>query len=349
MTAEAFAALWVGGSQPLIANLRARVELVAGVPVSFADRGDIPNCYICCPSVAYRDYGIEETRLLHTSRLVQGASVMGLRSTGPLLRATGLDHQCQINNWMLATNPPMDWPAEQVAALMQAMAAAHPDRAVVLRSLNDRTDGALIAGLRRAGATLIPARQVWLRPPDAAGSRDFRRDAALLAASALQQVPGEAFTPNDFEVAARLYGMLYLQKYTMLNPQYSAAFLCGMQRAGVMRLVGLRGEAGMVAVIGTVDIGGVLTAPVVGYRTDLQQEMGLYRMLMAIAISQAQGRMFHMSAGAAGFKRNRGAVPAIEYTAAYVRHLPRRARTATAVLAGLLDRLAVPVMRKYAL
>ena len=98
-------------------------------------------------------------------------------------------------------------------------------------------------------------------------------------------------------------------------------------------------------------LGGLLTAPVVGYRTDLPKRLGLYRMLMALAMAEAAARhlSFNISAGAAGFKRSRGALPAIEYTAAFVAHLPLRERLATALLSGLLNAIGVPIMRRHAL
>ena len=94
-----------------------------------------------------------------------------------------------------------------------------------------------------------------------------------------------------------------------------------------------------------------MTAPVVGYDTDIDQEAGLYRRLMAIGLSRARERrlLFNMSAGAASFKRNRGALPAIEYAAVYNRHLPWKSRAAAAIVRTVLERIGVPTMRKFKL
>lgn len=353
-SALAFQALWDRGSRALAGNLRAEVALcdVGGtlVPVTLANAADRPNCYLCCPSVAYIDYGIEETRHFTDAPLLKSVLTGLLRAAAPLLRASGLDHQAQVNNWLLATNPP---PPDGIIAAMTALQGQHPDRAIVLRSLNDRTDAALLRDLAQAGAVLIPARQVWIWQADPARRppRDCRRDAALLRDGRFARCDGAMFTPDQFDTAADLYARLYLQKYTPLNPQYTPAFLQGMVQAGVLRLTGLLQDGHMLGVVGTVRLGGMLTAPVVGYRTDLPQELGLYRRLLALAMAEAQaaGLPFHMSAGAASFKRNRGAQPAIEYSAVLVSHLPMRNRLATAALAGVLNRIGVPVMRKYAL
>lgn len=350
---QAFTALWTQGSAHLVANLRAEITTVSAgdtaLPVTLCNRRNRPNCYICQPSTAYIDYGIEETRHFTRAPLLQTTLIALLRSARPLLHASGLDHQAQVNNWLLATNPP---PPAGIIPALNRLAHRYPDRAIVLRSLNDATDAPLLAELRSAGITLLPARQVWIRPPGRRpASRDCRRDAALLADGRLTLVPQHAFSEEDFTTAAALYGQLYLQKYTPLNPQYTPAFLRGMAQAGLMTLTGLRQDGPLLGVIGTVTMGGILTAPVVGYRTDLPQELGLYRRLLALAMAQADAAdmAFHMSAGAASFKRNRGAQPAIEYTAALVSHLPRRNRVATAALAALLTQIGLPIMRKYGL
>ena len=74
-------------------------------------------------------------------------------------------------------------------------------------------------------------------------------------------------------------------------------------------------------------------------------------MLNAIAQSQAahHGFFYNLSAGAAAFKRHRNAVPAIEYTAVYVRHLRVSARISTRIVQSVLTRLGVPIMQRYGL
>ena len=85
-----------------------------------------------------------------------------------------------------------------------------------------------------------------------------------------------------------------------------------------------------------------------GYDTALPQGAGLYRMAMAIALERARRlkRQVNMSGGAASFKRNRGAIPAIEYTAVHDRGLPLANRLASQMVRGVLERVGVPLMRR---
>jgi hypothetical protein len=125
-----------------------------------------------------------------------------------------------------------------------------------------------------------------------------------------------------------------------------------MHRAGVLELEGLRTPEGqLVAVGGRFQYGHTLTQPVLGYDTTRPQSEGLYRLITAMAQRDAAARrlLFNMSAGAAGFKRNRCAVPAIEYSAVYTDHLPWRRRWATYLVAKLLSGIGVPVLKRFEL
>ena len=92
-----------------------------------------------------------------------------------------------------------------------------------------------------------------------------------------------------------------------------------------------------------------MTTPVFGYDTAVPQEIGLYRMLSAVLLRQSaeEGCLLHESAGAAQFKRNRGATAEIEYSAVYDRHLPFYRRMGWAMLSPLLNRVGVPIMKKH--
>lgn len=339
--------------EDLIAGLTTRMSLFdpdgAAFPLTLNDRGEAGNCYICRPSAAYIDYALEEIRHFARQPLLQRSMAGLIRACRPLLRASGLDHQVQINNWLFSTNPVPALGGAQARLIRDRLCAAYPDRALVIRSLNEVADGESMAALREAGFQMLPARRIWLydgRSP--ARSRDIRRDEALLRDGAFETVT--EFSAQEYDAAAQLYGQLYLQKYTPLNPQYQGLFLSEMHRAGLLDLIALRGPEGdLVAVTGLFESGLTLTQPVVGYVTTRPEAEGLYRRMMALSRQRAEnaGRFFNMSAGAAGFKKNRRAQPVIEYTAVYTGHLPAVQRRATSVIAGVLTRLGIPLLQRF--
>ncbi|QQA42095.1 GNAT family N-acetyltransferase [Pelagovum pacificum] len=350
------AAMFAGrDSRTLIANLDAQclALTLAGEPWA-ATLSDGPTCYICSPSVAYVDYAIEEARWLLSPPLYRGIAAFA-RSCRPLVRASGLDRQVQLNNWLFSTNPVPPITPDAAAEVRDTLIARYPDRAIVLRSLNARSDAVTMTALREAGFRLLPSRQIYLydaRDALPAMTRDLRRDLKLSETTTLHWVENAGFTGRDYADCAALYDGLYLGKYTPLNPQYSVAFIEAMHRAGVLRLRGLRDDTGrIVAFAAMFEQAGVLTDPMIGYDLTRPAKDGLYRMLTSsgIAEARARGMLLNMSAGAAGFKRYRGAEAEVEYTAVYVRHLGRRHVAAVRAMELALTRIGVPLLRKYGL
>jgi hypothetical protein len=74
-------------------------------------------------------------------------------------------------------------------------------------------------------------------------------------------------------------------------------------------------------------------------------------MLMALALKRARERsmLFNMSAGAASFKRNRGGIGALEYSAVYNLGLSPRQRAAGLVVRKILEWIGIPVLRSFEL
>jgi hypothetical protein len=361
-TAQCDSLLDIFASDPaerLIANLNTRLfGLAAGaivIPASTNDAKDAPTCYLCCASAAYVDYAREELRNFEGSPATGLAMQLLLKLAAPIVKATGFDHQVQPNNWLFSTNIWCGLSRAEIEETTAGLLAAWPGRAIVWRSLNELTDADVIASFAAAGYHLFPARQVYIfdcrrgQPP---AHRDEKRDMVLLGRADYEVVPPDGMRSDDFGRIEALYGMLYLEKYTPLNPQYTARLLERLHEAAILRFFGLRGTSGRLdGVVGFFEQSEVMTAPVVGYETGTDQETGLYRRLMAIGLTRARERrlLFNMSAGAAGFKRNRGALPAIEYAAVYNRHLPWKSRAAAAIVRIVLERVGVPTMRKFKL
>jgi hypothetical protein len=341
----------------LIDNLdtvMSRLETSVGdLPVS-RNEGTSRTCYVCCPTVAYVEYALSELRHFSGHPLLSGALHGLVNSSRPLLALSGVDRHVQFNNWLLATNPVPSLGQAELRALTDRFVASHPRHALIWRSLNDVSDASKLATFAAAGYDLFPARQVYLldcreSPPPV--HRDERRDLALLAADDYAVEPPERLGAGDYARMAELYGHLYLEKYTRLNPQYSAAFMAAAHRGNLISFYGLRRNGRLDGMIGFFDAGDVMTAPMVGYDTALPQSLGLYRRLMAIGIQRARDNRFlyNMSAGAAGFKRNRGGVPAVEYCAVYTRHLPRRQRIASWIVRVVLERIGRTLLTRFEL
>ena len=343
----------------LVRNLTVAVEPfeIAGrsFPLTLNDANEAPNCYICRPSSAYIDYAIDETRNFIAAPFLRRAVRVLIGLCAPLVRASGLDHQVQVNNWLYSTNPVPLLDRKATAAMRAQLTARFPDRAIVIRSLNEIADPATIAALKAEGFRMLAARQIYIfadRSSAPAMTKDMKRDRKLLRTTPFERVGDADFTEADYARAEALYSMLYLDKYTPLNPHYTARYIAEMHRRGIIRLAGLRRPGGeLVAVTALSENGATLTQPIVGYDTGLPLGDGLYRMMMAMAQDHAtaHGLFFNMSAGAAAFKRLRGAVATVEYNAVYAGHLPLRRRMAVRIMEIVLARVGIPLLRRFEL
>jgi hypothetical protein len=308
---------------------------------------------VCSPCSAYGDYAIEELERFSNSPALRPLRWLcnGLHHW---LRAAEFDRAVTLNNWLLSTNLYPTHSAEQLAAWRDASIATYPQHAVWLRSLNWRQNATWLRAAIAAGFELIPSRQVYLIDDvraAAARHHNARVDLKMITRTKFTRSRA-CFSELDYERMAQLYALLYLDKYSRLNPQYTATFLAAWHRAGLLELHAWRDDENSIcAVVGTFELEKTITAPIVGYDTRMPQSAGLYRLLMASVMEAAINTRvrINFSAGAAEFKRLRGATAELEYSAVFARHLPKKRQRAIAAVRSLTTRLGVPFMRKFQL
>jgi hypothetical protein len=344
-------------SAQAIANVTTEVasvgsgEALLPVTVNGLEEG---NTWICSPYCTYAVYAAEEVRRLGHP-FISGPLEALCGVLGRYLRNAGIDNVVAVNNWLISTNlyPPAR--AYDVPGIIAEANARWPGHAVWFRSLNARYTADWLESLIQAGCMLIPSRQVYLYDAvDANATRpvDLQRDFRLLRTTSLSKSPADQWTSDDFERASKLYALLYLEKYSRLNPAYTGEFLRLWHQAGLIDLVGFRDTLGELrGVVGMYSDGATITSPIVGYDTSRPQEEGLYRILAATVLMSAarSGRRVNLSAGVGEFKRLRGGAGEIEYSAVYARHLPPRSRRALGRLSFVTRRLGVPIMRYFRL
>ena len=312
------------------------------------------NAWVCSPHTTYVEYAIEEARRVLPPRVSVPVEMI-CRGIGALLRRARIDRAVAINNWLVSTNLYPEPVPDTAIRWIDEACARWPDHALWFRSLNYRHNAALIGQLQDAGCMLVASRQVYLFEsvdPEGRHHADLRRDFRLLANEVFRLSPSSEWSGVDYQRAERLYEALYMDKYSTLNPRYTARFLRAWAECNLIELSGFRDDAGMLqAVVGTFSLDGTVTSPIVGYETSLPRKLGLYRLLTAVVLrlSAERGWRINLSAGAAGFKRLRGGRPEMEYSAVFGGHLPRSRRVAINALATITQRIGEPIMRRYEL
>jgi hypothetical protein len=344
-------------SEKFAENIHARVELLqhgdCAIPVTI-NSNEPDNAWVCSPKATYANYAAEEAERYLSSSLSRPNRWLFQRIQTWLERSD-IDRVVTLNNWLLSTNI---YPALASVPLDAMIASAReqwPEHALWFRSLNQDQNSDWLKALSGKGFQLIASRQVYLYHDMAhlvAKHINLKRDLALLNKTPFHRVRNNEFSDWDYARIAHLYKLLYLDKYSKLNPRYNAEFMRYWHRAGLLQFDGFRDEYGeLLAVIGLFRQGSTITAPIVGYDTALPQSLGLYRLVTACAYEATldNRHCLNFSAGASYFKRLRGGVATIEYSAVYTAHLPPKTQQAIRILSLLTRKVGVPLMKRYQL
>lgn len=338
------------GTGLFVENVHAEVGVVVAgptvCPYTLCKPGG-RNSYVVSPESHYLGYARDELRKLGPGLQLAGRSLLSPLSA--LLRRCGFDGAVYANNWLLSTNLYPADAARHAPAVLAALVERHPAAPVVFRSVDASYNRTLLGTLCAAGCTPVFSRRVLLQDPEDPGvwrRKQVRRDRNLLANSPYQVVELHA---RDLVHARDLYRQLYLGKYSTLNPDFTLRFFEHTFAQGLLTYRGLRRGDRLDAVLGFYLRNGVMTAPICGYDLTLDRRLGLYRLLAMLTTIEARERgvVVNDSAGVGQFKRLRGARPVREYNLVYDAHLPRHRRLPWAMLRGLLNGVAVPIIERH--
>lgn len=348
------------GGQYWVSNAECRVEAVelggVSLPLNLLERRREAGSYVASPRAAWLDYARHEA----ARRLAPGWPWLAAQAAGAvlspltlLLRQGRLEHAAIVGNHLISTNLYPDWPAAEIRDLGPMLAARYPQRPLLMRNICPAVNPDLAGQLCLSGWQLLPARLVYLCDPAQAGAwkhNHVKQDARLLAGPEVEVIPPQALQIQDLPQLRCLFRQLFIDKHSALNPDFSPEFFELCQETGFLELYGLRYQGRLVGVLGLYPhaASGWLTTPLIGYDTSLPQQLGLYRRLMALLLQQARERQLrlHYSSGAGQFKRARGGVAQLEYTAVYSQHLHGVSRHCNRLLAQTLQILAPPLLTR---
>jgi hypothetical protein len=310
------------------------------------------SCWLTSLAVTYGRSARDEV-----AREVSGAEAIAFRALSHLaegaLRLTRADELVFANHLLFSTSLYGDWDGADLEPALAALREAFPKRAIVWRSLNLEDHGALAQCMERLGGRRLLSRIVW-RIHDAAKDwvtrRDVRDDRKLAEAQGLRVEAARELSGADMQRVLALYDDIYRAKYSLTNPAYGEALVRAAIESGVLTLRLIRSQDGVIEGFTTEQrYQGALINPMLGYDRALPQSRGLYRIAMSASGERAlaEGLLLNYSAGAASFKRNRGARPTLEFSMIFDDHLPAWRRSSYNALASALDAMA-PMLERIA-
>jgi hypothetical protein len=315
------------------------------LPVSISDFHP-DNTYTCSPYSHYVSYGgFEEVQRLKNPPLETVIKLM-LRPVARYFRDTELDRTALVNNWLVSTNLYPELTATAVEPLVECLPEWFPDRAIVFRSVDAHRNPLLFEMLQAHSFEMIFSRQVWYQnPTEAVRTVQFREDVRRVRRNGHDMAVGIEL--GDIDRVLELYELLYLQKYSYFNPQFTDAFVRLALECQLLHFRAVRQDGVINGALGYFVRNGTMTCPLFGYDTCFPQHTGLYRMLSIEAMREAwrNNWLLHASAGVGKFKKLRGGRPIIEYNAVYTAHLARDRQRPWKLLKYIAN-AAIPLVRK---
>ncbi|MFM8875819.1 MAG: GNAT family N-acetyltransferase [Anaerolineae bacterium] len=306
------------------------------------------NTYTVSPYSHYVSYGaFEEVKHLN-NRLAEIVVKLVMTPVSWYFRYAELDKVVFVNNYLLSTNLYPSVNSDQLTALSEALIKWFPDRAIVFRSVDQKKNPQIYQTLDELGYDLVLSRQVWYMDPVAAlKTRQCKEDVRVLKKAGYDVVSGRDLSDDELHRAVELYNLLYLQKYSYYNPQFTFDLLKLAREQDVLHLYGLKKDGRLNAIMGFFVRNGAMTQPLFGYDTSLPLEEGLYRLLTLVTLQEGvkRGLLVHASGGVGKFKKVRGGESVTEYNAVYTKHLPRK-RQLPWKLIGKVSDVAIPYFRK---
>jgi hypothetical protein len=342
------AALMRDGPRHYVENayVAARLLRVDGalLPVMIADGASArrdgplrPPTDVCSPRSHYASYTLEEFAKRRPE--ISGWLLSALFAPLRLAMWMGAsDRIVYVNNWLLTTNPVFALSREQLVAVVGHLAERYPGSFVALRTVSGSLYPGLHAALAGAGFRMVRSRRVYALLPGHGSyvrQENVRRDLRLIERGGYEIVDDAECFDREAERLVDLYRGLYLDKHSRLNLQLNQHFVRLTLRERLMSYRALCKDGRIDAFASWFVKDGVMTGSLIGYDRSAQQEVGLYRMAVALLIAEANrlGVPLQLSGGAGRFKELRGAEPMEEFEAVYDRHLAGHRRMPWAMLA----------------
>ena len=305
--------------------------------------------YVCSPQSHYIDYAMEELDHV-SSRLSRWAGKLLLPLVGSICRFGELDRVVMVNNWLLSTNLYPELTLDHLLSIRDELRLRYPDHAILFRSLDSCFHSQKLDQLAQQGAMLVMSRRVHILNRDHQSvwrKNNIKNDQRLQRKTSLKRVGHDDLNADDFHRILELYRLLYLDKYSTFNPQFSIQLLTQLWQERTWIFEGWRNRHGELdAICATFSVEGIRCAPLIGYDTRKPQREGLYRLayLDMLEAGRQRDEHIHCSAGVAVYKQNRGAHSFFEYNAVFADHLPRRRRFPWRLLRWILDQHIAPLM-----
>jgi len=320
------------------------------LPITINDE-EMDNSYVCSFYSYYIGLGLNAAENLKNVFLKNSLQVL-LKALGRFLKLGKIDKVVSINNWLFSTNIHPQLSKEQVFSIRTFIQNQFPHHAIVFRSINEMEEYSCVNALKNNQFDLVATRQIFFtdpKTPKVFESRLFKSDLKFLQTTEYELADLDAKSQDELSKSLALYNALYLDKYSLFNPQLNEKLIQLLADQKLFTFKTLKKNGQIEGIVGLYSMYGTMISPFFGYNTKISEQVGLYRLLSTILSLEAKnrGELFHQSSGASFYKSIRKATASLEYSAVYTKHLPFNRRISWKALQALMNHFAIRWMRKY--
>lgn len=347
-----FKPLIENGMERYVSNVQTELRLLfiddLALPLTINHK-EYDNSFVCSPFGYYVSYAMLYLDLIKNPfgrKVCEGV----MKSFYKLLPLAKINQCVCVNNWPFAT---VLWPKispDQIHQIKEKLIADYPDHAIVFRSFNEDINQDLLAALKQSGFSIIASRQIFYTnggDPEVFKTRIFKSDLKLMRECNYEIWGNSQLREEHLPRLVELYRLVYLEKYSDLNPQHTADLLSLGLRTNTMQLRAIVKDGEIDGVVGFYVRNGIMTCPFFGYDTKKPLGDKLYRIMCTVLMLEARDRqvLFHQSSGAAFYKTIRRAKNCIDYTAVYTKHLPFYRRLPWLCIRAIMNGIGVHFMK----
>jgi len=345
------------GTDSYITNVKTKLMVLTidniVIPIT-VNESEYENSYVCSPYTHYISYSMEELSELKNPKLEKILSIF-INILGAFLKFGKINKTIHVNNWLVSTNLYAKLSKEHINEITKYLLNNFKGYAIIFRSLNELTNSDIYSCFADLGFEMVSSRRSYIfdfrKELSSKARYILRKDKKIMDSSNYKWISHNEINNDDIDILVNLYNQLYLNKYSTLNPQFNREFIKVALDSKVLELNVIKDNYGIKGVVGFFYRNGVMTTPLFGYDLSISQELGLYRILSLKLIEEAtnRGLVLHQSSGAGQFKKCRGGVPVIEYSAVYIRHLSLFRRIVWKTIKIISNKIAMPMIIKKGL
>jgi len=341
--------------QNIDCDIRLLVDKDLALPIVIPN-AQYDNSYVCSPYAQYIKYGYREIDIeLKDKPLYRKTSKNILALFEKITNRDTFDNVIFVNNWLVSTNLYPSINVDQIHRVKAFLIEKFPNKAIIFRSISEVLNPAVCQILESEGFQKIVSRQVYIVDPKKEiykKKKAFKEDLRLSRKrKEYTWIKSTDLTREEIERVKKFYDDLYIQKYSIINPQFTYSFFeKSIQKKWLSYLFLKKGNQ-IEACFGYINKNGIMTSPIIGYNFELPQKVGLYRLISLEIVREGvrKNLIIHSSSGASHFKKVRGAESSFEYNLVFYDHLSFKHKIPWRTLMGLTKYVAEPILKQFEL